>query len=150
MSDTTFNLDQLLDGQLDDLADIPEFKPFPAGAHICIATLVDKATDPKNRVNNHPGYELNLVAKETQELANEADTPLVAGAKTSILFLLDNPIGQGNFKKVLQAVAEKFGGSTPRELIAHVNNLEILIVTKVRTNKEKTQQYTDMVEIAVL
>lgn len=146
-----FNIDSLLDGTLDDLADIPEFKPFPAGAHICTATFVDKATDPKNHVNKHPGYELNLVAKETAELSDPTnDQPLVPGAKTSILFLLDNPIGQGNFKKVLKAVAEKFGAATPRELVAQVNNLEILIVTKVRQNKEKTQSYTDMVEITVV
>ena len=28
-----FNLDSLLDGTLDALADLPEFKPFPAGTY---------------------------------------------------------------------------------------------------------------------
>ena len=35
MTEQTLNLDidNLLDGTLDDLADAPEFKPFPLGAH---------------------------------------------------------------------------------------------------------------------
>ena len=138
-----FNIDSLLDGTLDDLADMPEFKPFPAGLHAITATLEYKV------VNKHPCYELQMIAEETIELASADDVPLTKGATTSMLFMLDNEIGQGQFKKVLQAVATKFGAASNRALIEHVKNLSCKVVTKQRANKEKTQMYTDLVEMLV-
>ena len=148
MSD--FNLDSLLDAKLDDLKDVPEFKPYPAGAHILMAKLVDKATDKKDHVNGHPAYSLDLVYKEPAELPAGVEPP-APGSKTNILFMLDNEIGQGMLKKYLMAVAEKSGSSNVRQLIEEAKEpLEVLMVTKVRQNKEKTQSYTDMVEVKVL
>jgi hypothetical protein len=145
-----FNLDSLLDGTLADLKDLPEFKPFPAGTHRVLITLVDK-TALKDQVNKHPGFEAKLVAEETMELPPGSEAiPLKKGDETSVLYLLDNDIGQGNFKKFLAAIAEKFGAMTNRELIAEVKNLECLVVTRLRTNKDKTQSYTDIVELQVL
>lgn len=143
-----FNLDQLLDGTLDDLADMPEFKPFPPGAHRVIANLVDK-TAPKDQVNKHPGYELRLKLVEHMELA-DPEKAMAAGTETGVLYLLDNEMGQGQFKKFLAAIGEKFGPKSNRELIAEVKNLDMLVVTKVRSNKDKTQEYTDIVEAQVI
>ena len=139
-----FNIDSLLDGTLDDLADMPEFKPFPAGTHRVIFNLEYKV------VNKHPSYEAKLKAEETMELATASDTPLAKGAETSVLYMLDNEIGQGQFKKILTSMAAKFGQMSNRELIAEAKNLEVLVVTKCRPNKDKTQMYTDIVELQVL
>jgi hypothetical protein len=149
MSDAEFNLDSLLDGTLDDLADMPEFRPYPVGTHRVNATLVNK-TEKKNWVNGHPGYELKMKAIETIELANTEDTPLQQGAETGVLYLLDNEMGQGSFKKILASVAEKLGPASNRELAAQVVNLECLVVTKQRQNKDKTATYTDIVELQVV
>jgi hypothetical protein len=143
-----FDIDAMLDGTLDDLADLPEFKPYPAGTHAVILTIVDK-TAAKNRVNNHPGFEVKMKAVETLELANSEDTPLVAGAETSVLYLLDNPIGQGSFKKLLASAAEHFGAKSNRELIADLQGATVAVVTRTRQNKDKTQTYTDIVEMKV-
>ena len=143
-----FDIDAMLDGTLDDLADLPEFKPYPAGTHAVILTIVDK-TAAKNRVNNHPGFEVKMKAVETLELANSDETPLVAGAETSVLYLLDNPIGQGSFKKLLASAAEHFGAKSNRELIADLQGATVAVVTRVRDNKDKTQKYTDIVEMKV-
>lgn len=148
MAQDNFDIDAMLDGTLDDLADLPEFKPYPAGTHAVILTIVDK-TAAKSRVNNHPGFEVKMKAVETLELANPDDTPLVAGAETSVLYLLDNPIGQGSFKKLLASAAEHFGAKSNRELIADLQGATVAVVTRQRQNKEKTQTYTDIVEMKV-
>jgi len=148
MAQDNFDIDAMLDGTLDDLADLPEFKPFPVGTHAVVLTIVDK-TAAKDRVNNHPGFEVKMKAVETLELANSDDTPLVAGAETSVLYLLDNPIGQGSFKKLLASAAEHFGAKSNRELIADLNGATVAVVTRQRQNKEKTQTYTDIVEMKV-
>jgi len=148
MAQDNFDIDAMLDGTLDDLADLPEFKPFPVGTHAVVLTIVDK-TAPKDRVNNHPGFEVKMKAVETLELANSDDTPLAAGAETSVLYLLDNPIGQGSFKKLLASAAEHFGAKSNRELIADLNGATVAVVTRQRQNKEKTQTYTDIVEMKV-
>lgn len=140
-----FNIDSILDGTLDDLADLPEFRPFPAGTHRVTIKLEQKV------VNKHPGFELSMKAIETVELpSNSSDAPLNAGAETSVLYLLDNEIGQGQFKKLLAALAAHFGAKSNRELIADAQNSECLVVTKQRQNKDKTQTYTDIVELQVI
>ncbi len=148
MAQDNFDVDAMLDGTLDDLADLPEFKPYPAGTHAVVLTIVDK-TAPKNRVNNHPGFEVKMNAVETLELASSDDQPLVPGAETSVLYLLDNPIGQGSFKKLLASAAEHFGAKTNRELIADLQGATVAVVTRQRQNKDKTQTYTDIVEMKV-
>ena len=139
-----FNIDSLLDGTLDDLADAPEFKPFPAGTHKVTITIAQK------KIGTHPAFELSMKAVETIELANSEDTPLAAGATTSEAFMMDNEIGQGNFKKILKSLADHFGAKSNRGLIEEAQNLEVLVVTKVRQNKEKTQSYTSTVELQVI
>ena len=148
MAQDNFDIDAMLDGTLDDLADLPEFKPYPAGTHAVILTIVDKTAE-KDRVNKHPGFEVKMKAVETLELANSDDTPLAAGAETSVLYLLDNPIGQGSFKKLLASAAEHFGAKSNRELIADLNGATVAVVTRQRQNKDKTQTYTDIVEMKV-
>lgn len=139
----TFNIDSLLDGTLDDLADVPEFKPFPAGAHKVIINITQK------QIGTHPAFEVGMKAIETLELANASDEPLAAGATTNVAYMMDNELGQGNFKKLLAAFAEHFGAKSNRELIADAQNCECLVVTKVRQNKDKTQSYTDIVTLQV-
>jgi hypothetical protein len=142
---TPVDIDSLLDGTLDDLADVPEFKPFPAGAHRVIVTLTQKV------INNHPSIEVAMKATETLELAKpEEDKPLVPGAQASVAYMLDNELGQGNFKRILIAAKEKFGPKTNRELMEDMQNAECLVVTSIRQNKDKTAQYTEIKEIQVV
>lgn len=138
-----FNMDALLDGTLDDLADAPEFKPFPAGAHKVTIKIEQK------KIGTHPAFEVSMIAVETIELASPEDTPLVKGATTSVAYMMDMELGQGNFKKILASLAAHFGAKSNRELIGEAQNLECLVVTKVRLNKDKTQSYTDIVELQV-
>ena len=142
---STFNIDTLLDGTLNDLADLPEFRPFPVGSHRATIKLESK------KINNHPSIEVKLIAIETLELpAGSQETPLEKGAEGSVLYMLDNEIGQGKFKNLMATVAEKFGAKTNRELIADLQGCEVAVVTTLRMNKEKTKSYMDIVELVIL
>lgn len=92
---TDFNMDAMLDGVLDDLADAPEFRPFPAGTHKVTITILQK------KIGTHPAFEVGMKAIETIELSNSEDTPLTAGATSSTAYMMDMEIGKGNFKKIL-------------------------------------------------
>lgn len=144
MANIEVNMDSLLDATLDDLADAPEFKPFPAGTHKVNITIAQK------KIGTHPAFEVGMKAIETLELASPDDQPLVAGATTSVAYMMDNELGQGNFKKILQSLAAHYGAKSNRELIAEAQNAEVAVVTKTRMNKDKTQSYTDIVELQVI
>jgi hypothetical protein len=138
------DMDKLLDSTLDDLADAPEFKPFPAGTHKVVITIVQK------KIGIHPAFEVGMKAVETIELSNSDEVPLAAGATTSVAYMMDNDLGQGNFKKILASLASHYGAKSNRDLISEAQNAEVLVVTKVRMNKDKTQSYTDIVELQVV
>ncbi len=139
---SAFNLDALLDGTLDDLADVPVFETFHAGAH--------KVTINWKKVDKKPAYSLCLTLIETVELANAEDTPQKPGTQTSVMFMLDNEYGQSAFRKIIASLAEHFGAGTNREILEKSEGAEVVAVTKKRANKEKTAEYTDIVAIGVV
>jgi hypothetical protein len=152
MSDKQINMDvdALLDGTLDDLADMPEFKAFPNGLHRCAIKMETK------KIDGFTAVEVKLTAKETVELpAGSEEQPLQAGDNTNLLYFLNHKdpkvaeFGQGGFKIIMAAAAQHFGAKTNRELMADMNAAEVLVVTKKRSNKEKTQTYTAIDSIAV-
>lgn len=134
-------LNDLLDANLDDLADLPEFSVFPAGVHKVVISWEQKT------VNNHPSIELKMKAIETEELSNPEDTPLTAGAEGSVLFMLDNEFGQGKLKQIIKPLAGATGQGQLRGIIEASNGMEVSVVTKVRQNKDRTQSYTDVSKI---
>jgi len=137
------DIDSLLDGTLDDLADLPEFKPFPAGATRCVLTW-----DTTKKINGVPAIQLNMKAIETVELATSTDTPVVAGDETSVLFQMDNEFGQGKFKNVIAALKPVFGGNSNREVIEASNNGEVVVVTTIRKDKkDPDRKYTEVVNV---
>lgn len=137
------NLSDLLDANLDDLADLPEFKPYPNGAHKVTIKWEQK------KVNDHPALELKLKAIETVELADASEQPLQAGAETSVLYMLDNEFGQGKLKEFIKPLAEHLGVTKIGQVVEQSNGMEVVVVTKIRQNKDKTQSYTDISKVTV-
>jgi len=141
-----FDMDALLDGTLDDLADMPEFKPYNPGLHRCAVSITQK------KVNDFPVFEVALKNKETVEPAAGED-PVAEGAETSCMYFMkhSNPkvaeLGQGKFKMILAAAAVHFGAKSNRELINDINGSEAIVATGLRDNKEKTKKFTDIVEM---
>lgn len=153
MSNQNIDLDSILDSTLDDLADMPEFKPFPAGAHRATITLEVKA------VNDIPSLDIKLEGIETVELSNPEDTPIKQGDSTNQLVMLKkkdgtrNEYSEGKMKELLKPLAAHFGTTTNRETIEAANGCEVLVVTKLRKddrNKDDIKYYTDIVSWQVV
>ena len=150
MSDA--NIDSLLAMSLDDLPDLPEFKVYPAGAHRVTMKF------EKKQIGTHPAVEAKFTMIATEELTDPAkDQPVDAGTESSVAYMLDNEFGLGNLKDLLKPLAEHFGIVTNEKgatlaVIAATNeaNLEVVIVTKTRQNKEKTQTYLEITQLIVI
>lgn len=147
------DLDSILDATLDDLADMPEFKPFPAGTHRVTMEWSIK------EINKQSCPELKLTIVETVELSNPDDVPGKAGDNTSLAYIFKkkdgtkNEIAEGQFKQVMQGLAESYGSKSPRELMAESQKAEVLVTTKVRTDKKDSnniKHYTDLVALQVI
>lgn len=138
---SNIDIDSILDSQLDDLADLPEFGTYPAGSHKVIINW------EKKTVNNHPSVELKMKAVETLELANPTDAPLVPNAEGSVLFMLDNEFGQGALKALLKPLAVETGEGSLSGIMNASNGMEVTVVTNIRQNKDKTQSYTNVKKI---
>lgn len=139
------NFDNLLDSTLDDLADLPEFKVLPAGAHKC--TIV--SLEPKT-IGTHPAWEIKLKLVEHLELTNPEETPMAAGSECSTSYMMDNEFGQGAFKDLCKPLAAHTGIGSMRELKDAVKGLEVMVVTKQRQNKDKTATYLDIKKLEVI
>lgn len=126
------NFDALLDANLDDLADLPEFADFPAGVHRCTVGI------SKKEINGKPYMEVKLTGVETVELSKpEEDKPISAGQTSSALYSLENEFGQGAFKKLVAPLAAHLGVSSIRELVEQVPGTEVEAVTSFRKGKAK-------------
>ena len=144
-NDKNFNMDALLDGTLDDLKDMPEFKPFPKGAHRVVINIEQK------KIDGWPAFEIKLKALETVELADATvDQPVESGAETSVAYFMAHEkdivaeLGQGKFKLIMASAADKFGAKSNRDLIADCQGAEALVATGLRDNKDKTKKFTDI------
>lgn len=138
-----FDMDALLDATLDDLADMPEFKPYPPGAYRVTLQLEKKV------VNKHPSFEAKFKLVEVIELANPEAVPPEVGAEASQLYMMDNEMGQGKFKKFMQPIGKALGLGSIREIVDACKGMELTIATDLRQNKEKTQTFMDVTNVLV-
>ena len=155
----SLSMDDLLDGTLDDLADAPEFKPFPAGAH-----QVKIFFDATKKINEMPAIEVKLVHIETAELTNPEDTPPKAGDSTNVIYILKkktetgtivrNELAEGQFKQLLASLAPAFPDATSnRAIMESAQGYEVLAVTSVRVNKKdptNVKHYTALDSVTLI
>jgi hypothetical protein len=154
------SLDDLLDGTLDDLADVPEFKPFAAGAHKM--TLKFDAT---KKINDMPAIEVKLTIIESVELTDPTATPPAAGDTTNVIYILKkkddkgnvvrNELAEGQFKALMASLSPSFpdAGGSPRKIMEAADGFEVLGLTSVRTNakdKNNIKHYTSLESVQVL
>jgi len=139
------DIDALMDGTLDDMADLPEFRPFPVGTYSAQFSILN---DPKK---SKLVYFVKLKVLETVELADATEAPLEVGAEAQVRYDLSNEYGQGAFKKLLKVLADHFGAKSNRELVAEAANpIDVVVVTKHNVNKKNGQVYTDIVELQIV
>ena len=123
-------LGDLLDFNIDDLADLPAFKVLQPGAHKVVLNWEEK------KIGDHPALELKVKLVETLELADSNGTPDEPGTESSVAFMLDNEFGQGNLKEVLKPIGAHLGIGKLAEIIEASNGMEVTVVTKQRKDKE--------------
>ena len=146
MTETTqFDIDSLLDGTLEDLADAPSFKPFPAGVHQVKLSL------DLNTINDKTYVELNFTGIATLEPAEGVEEVIKEGDEASILYDLTTEFGQGGLKELRKVLNPVVGteGQSNRAFIEAVKELECVAVTGIRSNKEKTRDFMTLANIIV-
>lgn len=148
--DTELNtdIDALLDGTLDDLADLPEFKPYVGGGHQVLASLALK------EIKDHGMCpELSFKYIELRQLENPQDEAPKPGDEASTLFFLDNEIGQGKFKAMITVFGEHLDmiGQSNRAIIEAVTDIECVILSTVTVDKnDSTRKYLNIIDLAVV
>ena len=140
-------LDSLLESTLDDLADLPTFAPYSAGAHQVKASFTMK------EINGKGAVELSFVMVENIELAKPDDKVPAQGDTASTMFFLESETGQGFFKEAAKPFQEAFGYKTLRDVIEGVQDIECVIVTGIRKDKrdpDNIKEYLQLKTIAVV
>lgn len=139
------NLDSLLDATLDDLADLPSFKPFAPGAHRVTASFGLKEINGVNYV------ELNFKMVESIELEDKTAEMPKEGDTSNTMFKLGNEFGEGNLKKCAAPFAEALNLSTLRDVIEQVQDVECIIFTGIRTDKkDPDKKYLQVKELEIV
>lgn len=138
------DLSSLLDISLDQLADLPEFKQYSPGAHR--VKTVFKAKE----VNKHPAVEIKFTLVETCELVDPASAACEPGTECSVVYLLDNEFGQGNFKSFMAPICAHFGENNLSKAVEAAQGMELVIVTDLRKDKnDPNKQYLTVVSVVV-
>lgn len=131
---TEFNLDSLLDGTLDDLANVPGFENFHPGSHKF--TINWKLPKKEQGKEFKPVIKLQLTLIETVELNDASDTPQTPGTMSSIQFAMDNEYGQTAYRAVIEQLGQHYGAGTNREIMEKSEGAECLGITKLREGKK--------------
>lgn len=130
-------LDALLAGTLDDLADMPEFKNYPAGMHKVIFNWEMKV------VNKKPSIEFKFKYLETVELADATQVPPKPKDEASVLCMMKNNDGtknefsEGTVKMVVAALKSRFPGATNAETLNAAQGAEVVILSSLKEDKTK-------------
>lgn len=138
-------LDSLLDMTLDDLEDLPSFAPFPIGAHRVLASFNTKD------INGSPSVTLDFKMIENIEMANSQDEVPKEGDTSNTMYRLGNKYAEGNLKKVAAPFMKALGFTKIGELIEGANDIECIIITGLRPDKnDKDKFYLDVKEVEVV
>jgi hypothetical protein len=141
------DLDSLLEGSLDDLADLSSFEPFPDGVHKVSVVLTGKV------INKHPAVEAKFTYIEPIELAAiDGKTPK-AGDTASAAYMLDNEVAQGKFKVIITPISEALGMPKLKDVVVATqpNGFECYIVTKIRKYEDKaTKEIREQLDVKKL
>lgn len=150
------DLDSILDSTLDDLADMPEFKPFPEGAHKCTLNWEFK------EISKQMCPVLNLTMIEHLELSDPelpVEKQCKAGDTANQAFIFKakdgskNEISEGQFKNLLKPLQAALGTSSNRDTIEKSQGMEVVAITKIRSDnkdKDNVKHYLNVVNLMVV
>lgn len=146
------NLDfSLLDGTVDDLADLKAFKPLPIGSYKMQINWELK------EINSKPAVSVKLTVQDVLELKNATEV-VNPGDSTTLAFILQkengerNEMAEGLLKQIVSVLHPVFGGSSIRETIAASEGASILCTLSHRyadkNDKDKVYNVIKSIDIA--
>lgn len=146
--DALDSLDSLLDKNLDDIADLPEWRIFPAGVHKITVNWDTKEREWMDKDKNEKQKGKVVVCKvthiSTEEQVDKNETPLTEGAQATVEF---NPYYEQQIsalKGVLKNMEATVGSNNLKELIKGTEGFEVLMVSKVRKWKKDGKEGEQM------
>lgn len=134
MTETLDNLSSLLDSNLDDIADLPEFGNFPAGVYTVEIKWEEK------KINDKAAVELGMKLLSVEELADPTETPPSDGSQTSVLYFLDNEFGVGSLKATIKPLASHFGCASLRAAMEQSTGAQCLVTLSTKKSKKNPDQ----------
>ena len=157
MSEVNTNPDfDLLDGSVDELADLKGFEPFPEGSYKLSINWNQK------EINDCPAVILKLTCVEVLELSDKTKEAPEVGKSVDIAYiykrkdkndpkkLVRNEVAEGQLKEVLQVLQPVFTAANNRELMAASEGAEIAATLKVRADKnDPDKKYNQIKECAL-
>lgn len=128
--------DSILDGTLDDIADLPSFAAWPTGAYRVFTKdgFVRKTSDD----GKQHSYELKLQMQEVLEIKPEdQESAPKVGDETQLSFGLGTDIGKGFFKEAVRPIVAflGLGEDQPGAIRAAVEaskGMEFMVILKRR------------------
>lgn len=134
-------VDSLLDETLDDLADLPSSKPFPAGAHQALMFITKP--DPKKpsmycvKFKHEAVLEMASATAEAPKPGDEAVMFIHTKKKDGAV----NEFGQGQLKMILSPLAERLGTTSIAALVeATKPGIQVGIVCAIKAAKDEYQE----------
>ena len=145
MTESNLSVDDILDGTLDDLDDLPEFKAFAPGVHQVFTTMSIKD------IGDNKAVEFAFKMISTIELANPKGIEPKEGDTSSTICMLNNEFGLGALKKLAAPIREALGLEKTSEVIEQCIDIECIIVTGLRVDKkDKDKIYLQVKELQVI
>ncbi len=132
----------LLDGTLDDVADMPEFvNPNPG------TWLVEVKKFSIEEINKQHVPKISLVFTELIEANDPAVEPQTLPIEANAAFFLynedgsANEFGQGNFKMFLAPLKEITGAGSNREVMEASVGAQLIVTTGLREDKKEKGKF---------
>lgn len=146
MSETTIlDLDALLDGTMDSVADVPDYVTPPAGTYV---VKVDKAELEKYK--NKAGEEklrfrILYSIVSTIELADDKTPPVANGSLFTETFMADGD-GLAFFKRQAKKLldVESLDGVTIRDILAELVGREVRVAITIRVSESNGTKYENI------
>lgn len=146
-----------LDTTLDDIEDMPSFGVWPNGAyHVKLNKgIIDKATDKKDWINEHPAISVEMtlmtVAELDPKMLFKGEAPPAPGDIASLMFMLDNKFGAGQYKAFMEPLAEHFQTKSGRMVVENSIGLELAVVlTRSKDKDDPTKFYQRFSKVVVV
>lgn len=144
---TQDEINAYLNSSISDLAELPEFVPFPAGLHMCVMDYEVR------KLGDDPAFCLKLTGQETVELSDpDNDKPIEAGHEVELSFNLNNEFGQGRLRQLAEKFAIQQGldpATTPIGVAMEpFKGATLGFLTTVRVDKkDPSKKYTQIKDI---